>query len=133
MIRHAVFSKLAMAAIVTLALTAQSHAAGNPDGNWKWSFTTANGQAFDFSLALKHEGDKLTGQLMLPMGQGIDIKDGTFKNDEVNFAVEFERNGNTMKVKYSGKLDGDTIKGKSERERDGQVMARDWEAKREKK
>jgi hypothetical protein len=32
-----------------------------------------------------------------------------------------------------GKLDGDTIKGKSESERDGQKTERDWEAKREKK
>jgi hypothetical protein len=29
-----------------------------------------------------------------------------------------------------GKLSGDTIKGKSESERDGQVQSRDWEAKR---
>jgi len=51
----------------------------------------------------------------------------------VKFNIVFERDGNSMTVKYNGKVDGDTIKGKSERERDGQVMSRDWEAKREKK
>jgi hypothetical protein len=35
-------------------------------------------------------------------------------------------------TKYQGKVDGDTIKGKTERERNGQTMSRDWEAKREK-
>ncbi|HTM56260.1 MAG TPA: lipocalin family protein [Pirellulales bacterium] len=113
-------------------LAAQSQAAGNPDGTWKWSFTTQNGQQIDFTLNLKHEGEKLTGTLMTGFGD-IEIKDGTFKNDEVNFKTVFERDGNSFTTKYSGKVDGDTIKGQTERERNGQVNKRDWEAKREKK
>jgi hypothetical protein len=34
-------------------------------------------------------------------------------------------------TKYTGKISGDTIKGKSESERDGQPTSRDWVAKRE--
>ena len=115
-----------------VGLAAQSQAASNPDGTWKWSFTTQNGQQIDFTLNLKHEGEKLTGTLMTGFGD-IEIKDGTFKNDEVNFKTVFERDGNSFTTKYSGKVDGDTIKGQSERERNGQVNKRDWEAKREKK
>ena len=37
-----------------------------------------------------------------------------------------------MTTKYTGKVSGDTIKGKTERERDGQTQSRDWEAKRAK-
>jgi hypothetical protein len=36
-----------------------------------------------------------------------------------------------MTIKYNGKLSGDSIKGKTESERDGQPRSRDWEAKRE--
>ena len=35
-------------------------------------------------------------------------------------------------MKYSGKLAGDTIKGKMEFDRNGEATSRDWEAKREK-
>jgi len=44
-----------------------------------------------------------------------------------------ERNGNTFKTIYKGKLAGDTIKGTTERERNGEKMTSDWEAKRDKK
>jgi hypothetical protein len=57
---------------------------------------------------------------------------GSFKNDEVAFTTVMERNGQSFTTKYKGKIEGDTIKGKTERERDGQVNSRDWEANREK-
>lgn len=71
---------------------------------------------------------------MLPFGDGVklDIEDGTFKGDEVSFKTVFERNGNSFETKYKGKVDGDTIKGTTERERNGEVVSRDWEAKRQK-
>lgn len=43
-----------------------------------------------------------------------------------------ERQGQTMKTQYTGKLQGDTIQGKTEREQDGQTQSRDWEAQRSK-
>lgn len=128
------FAKISAAALLALGILAQAaFAAADANGTWKWKFTTQGGQEFELSLTLKQEGEKLTGSLMIPTGDSIDIKDGSFKNDEVSFTTEVERNGNTFKTKYKGKVDGDTIKGKSERERDGQTMSRDWEAKREKK
>jgi hypothetical protein len=134
MTRHArLFSTLVLAGLALVVSAASARAAGDPNGTWKWSFTTQSGQEFEFALDLKQDGEKLTGSLSLPNGNSVDIKDGTFKKDEVAFAIEFERNGNTMTVKYKGKVDGDTIKGKSERERNGETMSRDWEAKREKK
>jgi hypothetical protein len=133
MLRRANILKVCVStAIALVCLTAQSQAASNPDGTWKWSFTTQNGQQIDFTLNLKHEGEKLTGSMMTAFGD-IEVKDGTYKNDEVNFKTVFERDGNTFTTKYNGKVDGDTIKGQTERERNGQTMKRDWEAKREKK
>lgn len=116
--------------VVLLAGTAL---AADPNGTWTWTFSTQGGQDFELSLELKQDGEKLTGKLSLPTGDSIDVKEGSFKNDEVAFNVEFERNGQVRIMKYKGKVDGDTIKGKTERERDGEVMTRDWEAKRAKK
>jgi hypothetical protein len=50
----------------------------------------------------------------------------------VSFTVTRERDGNKFVSKYSGKLEGDTIKGKIETERGGQTRSVDWVAKREK-
>ena len=65
----------ALVAVCCLAATAQ--AAADPNGTWKWKFTTQNGQEFELTLTLKAEGEKLTGAVTRPMGQSVDIKDGT--------------------------------------------------------
>ena len=122
---------LALVAVFCLAATAK--AAADPNGTWKWKFSRQGGQEFELTLTLKAEGEKLTGAVSLPTGDSVDIKDGTFKNDEVTFQTVMERNGNTFTTKYKGKVEGDTIKGTTERERDGQVNTRDWNATREKK
>jgi hypothetical protein len=60
-----------------------------------------------------------------------EISEGKVKDNEISFVVTREFGGNKMVIKYSGKLEGDTIKGKSEFEREGEVRSREWEAKRE--
>jgi hypothetical protein len=83
------------------------------------------------TLKLKLDGDKLTGAMTGPDGQETAIEDAKFKDDTVSFSVVREINGQKMTRKYSGKIGGDAIKGKSEAERDGQIQSRDWNAKRE--
>jgi len=119
--------------VVLGCLAATASAAADPNGTWKWKFTRQGGEEMELSVQLKAEGEKLTGSLILPTGDKIDIAQGSFKDDEVKFETTVERNGNTFKTKYKGKVEGDTIKGKTERERNGEVVMRDWEAKREKK
>jgi hypothetical protein len=119
-------------------------------GTWTWTMQPRGGQGGDapqprkITLKLKAEGEKLTGSVTSPFGrrggQGGDaqqptpteISDGKVKGDEVSFSVVREFNGNKFTQKYSGKLDGDTIKGKIAFERNGEAQSRDWEAKREK-
>ena len=89
------------------------------------------------TLKLKAEGEKLTGTLITPGRQGGDpretaIGDGKVKGDEISFTVTREFNNNKMVQKYNGKVSADTIKGKTEFERNGETQSRDWEAKREK-
>ena len=130
--RYSSLAGMLTVAVIVLGFMSTTAQAADPNGTWKWTFSRG-GQEIELSLALKHEGEKLTGTVTRPMGQAIDIKDGMFKNDEVSFVTEVERNGNTFKTIYKGKLAGDTIKGTTERERNGEKMTSDWEAKREKK
>jgi hypothetical protein len=127
------------------------------DGTWKWAMQggrRGGGQggqggndqqqrpAREVTLKLKHDGDKLTGEITMPAGRGgggganapepVKITDGTFKNDEVSFTVTREFNGNSFTTKYKGKLEGDTITGTTESERNGQTQSREWKATRAK-
>ena len=107
--------------------------AADATGTWKWTTQgRQGGQGREVSLKLKQDGEKLTGSLGGGQNE-TEIKDGKIDKDgNLSFAVTRKRGDNEFTTKYSGKLDGDTIKGKSESERDGQVNSRDWEAKRAK-
>jgi hypothetical protein len=100
-------------------------------GTWTWSFTPQNGDAIEITLTLKQDGEKLTGK-MKRSGSDVEseVADGKAKDGEVSFNVTRERNGEKFTIHYTGKVEGDTIKGKSEFERNGEKMSRDWEAKR---
>jgi hypothetical protein len=99
-------------------------------GTWKWTMQgRQGGQAREVSLKLKQDGEKLTGT----MGGGqneTEIKDGKIDKDgTLSFSVTRKRQDNEVTTKYSGKVEGDTIKGKIE---GPQGQPRDWEAKRSK-
>src|SRR6266516_6574921 len=102
----------------------------DPTGTWKWSFTGQNGQTRETTLKLKLDGDKLTGTVSGRGGETA-IEGAKIQGEEISFQVTREFNGNKFISKYTGKLSGDTIKGKMEFERNGQPQSRDWEAKRE--
>jgi hypothetical protein len=104
-------------------------AADKASGTWTWSFTMQNGDAINLSLKLKQDGEKLTGVYSRAGANATEIKDGKLQDDDLSFTVVREFNGNSFTLKYAGKLNGDTIKGKVEFE--GQSNPRDWEAKRE--
>jgi hypothetical protein len=121
---------LAAVAVFSLVLVDAASAA-DPTGTWKWTVTRGD-QTIDQTLKLKLEGDKLTGAMLGRNNQETAIADATFKDDTVSFTVTREFNGQKRTTKYTGKVEGDMIKGKTERERDGQKVENDWVAKREK-
>jgi hypothetical protein len=121
---------LLCAILINLINLAPAQAAENPNGNWKWSFTTQNGDAIESTLALKQDGEKLAGSVTSRFGKA-DIFDGSIKDDQLTFKVKREFNGVEFLSKYTGKIQGDKITGKTEFQRDGQTRERDWEAKRE--
>ena len=104
-------------------------------GTWTWTMKGRQGRPDrKITAKLKMEGDKVTGKVISPNRDGQDteteIKEGQLKGDELSFTVTRELNGNKMTSKYTGKVTGDTIKGKTEFERNGEPVTRDWEAKR---
>jgi len=120
--------------LAMFGLMGQTYAAdADPTGTWKWSFTNPqNNQTREMTLKLKLEGDKLTGTVPGRNDTETSIEEGKFKDGEISFSVTRMRNGNKMTTKYSGKLEGDTITGKTESERNGNTQKRDWVAKRDK-
>lgn len=124
-------TQLAVCLALTLAFTAQAEDKKiDLNGSWKSSFTNQQGQARETIYKLKVEDGKLSGTVSGRNGETA-IEDAKLAGDDVSFSVTREFNGNKMVIKYSGKASGDTIKGKSESQRDGQPQSRDWEAKRE--
>lgn len=118
--------------VVCAGLTSQALAAekANPTGTWKWT-VTANGQERTQTLKLKLEGDKLTGAMVGRNDRETPIEDAKFKNGEVSFKITRERNGQKNVTEYTGKVEGDTLKGKIKRA-GANGAGRDFEAKRAK-
>lgn len=120
-------------AVAFVALAGVAHAAdkATPAGTWKWT-VNRNGQDRESTLKLKLDGDKLSGTISGRNNTETAIEEASFKDGTVAFTVVRERNGQKFTTKYNGKLDGDSIKGKAESTRDGNLNSRDWEAKRDK-
>jgi hypothetical protein len=117
-----------VAGLVTSSAVADDKKA-DATGTWKWTIER-NGEKIENTVKLKQDGKKLTGKFSNAQGNETDIEDGKVDGEQVSFKVTRTFNGNTRVFEYSGKLSGDTIKGKTEFERNGEKMSRDWEAKR---
>jgi hypothetical protein len=102
----------------------------NPDGTWTWEAAGRGGQTRTATLKLKLEGDKLTGAMLGRDDQEFAIKDATFKDNTIAFKVTRQFGDREVTQAYTGKLEGNTIKGKITFERDGETNEREWEAKR---
>jgi hypothetical protein len=124
--------RLLIAALVVSGLSGLAGIAAaadaNPTGTWKWS-VTRNEKTRESTLKLKLDGDKLTGTIS-GRNQDTAIENASFKDGTVSFTVTREFNDQKFTTKYSGKLDGDVIKGTQETERNGKTNSSAWEAKR---
>lgn len=111
-------------------------AEASPAGTWKWS-VGRGGQGFEQTLKLDYAAGKLTGTLLgttsgpVPLPDTA-IEDASFKDGVVKFAVTRELNNAKVTTKYEGRLEGDALKGTSERPnpQGGEPLKREWEARR---
>jgi hypothetical protein len=125
------FTAVLIACCVSAAAIA---AEASPAGTWKWPSGRAGGT--EQTLKLDYTAGKLTGTL-LGGGAGPDtpISDASFKDGVIKFSVTREARGMKVTTKYEGKLEGDAIKGTSERpnvQGGDAPVKRDWNAVRTK-
>jgi hypothetical protein len=97
-------------------------------GTWKWSIDR-NGTTINSVMKLTQDGEKISGTVTTNDREGR-IAEGKFKDGELSFQVERERDGNKFVVKYKGKLDGDSILGKLSLTIEGEERTFDWNPKR---
>jgi hypothetical protein len=105
--------------------------AGNPSGTWKWS-VEIKGNKREFTAKINVKDGKVTGTLSGGKAE-TKISDGTYKDGKIAFTVIREFKDQKFTTKYSGKVEGDTIKGTIENTFNGKDFKTDWDAKREKK
>lgn len=99
-----------MTVVVLLGVLAMAAVAADPTGKWKSEMPGRDGApAREQIFTLKAEGEKLTGSISSPMGEAA-ISEGKINGDEISFAVVRERNGNTFKMLYKGKVEGNELK-----------------------
>ena len=112
-----------LTAISCLLLLAGVAAAASIDGKWVAerkverdgnSFTII--QTFD----LKADGSKLGGTLTMAFGERepmkADIKDGKIDGNKFSFKTSLSTPNGEFTMNYAGTVEGDTLKGTSERE-----------------
>jgi hypothetical protein len=59
---------------------------------------------------LKADGEKLTGTVSGGRGGAVEITDGKINGNEVSFTVTRETQRGTLKILYTGKVEGDELK-----------------------
>ena len=126
--------KLLTVLLMFVFLLAGVATAGEIDGKWvSERKVERDGQSFTIvqTFDLKAEGANLTGKISMKFGDNeppaIEIKDGKIEGSKFSFAAVMQTPNGDMKMNYSGNVEGDTLKGTSERE-GGQP--RPFEAKR---
>ena len=85
-------------------------------GTWRGETTGRDGRTREIVLDLKADGSRLSGTMRGPMGREFPISDGRVEGDQVRFVVVFDSGGNDVKLHYTGKLEGDELQMKSQRE-----------------
>ena len=102
----------------------------DPTGTWSWTIIGRDGTPRKATAKLKVEDGKLSGTVSGRNGDTA-IDDPKLTGDDLSFSVTREFNGNKFVQKFSGKVDGDAIKGKIEFDRNGEPQSVDWNATRE--
>ena len=81
-------------------------------------------------MVIEQDGDTFTGTLELPFGKAK-IQEGTIDGNEITFVVQIETPRGDFEMRYTGKVEGDSMAGSWTGGRgDGGGFTREWTAKR---
>lgn len=116
-----------LTAVLLLSMAAIAFGA-DVNGKWVGETQGRGGQTQTLTITLKVEGNTLTGTVATPRGE-TPISDGKIDGDTISFTQTIEFNGNTLKFLYTGKVSGDQIQFKRQRE-GGQGRVQEFTAKR---
>lgn len=106
-------SKIALAFLFGLLLSAAPALAADVDGKWAGTITTPGGDvpvAFEF----KADGTNLTGTTSSPDGMSVNIKDGKIDGDKITFGVSLDLGGMPLEIAYSGVVSPTELKMKAD-------------------
>jgi hypothetical protein len=102
------FKKIGLA-VLFLALGTVSALAADFNGKWSAEVQGRNGNMQTITFDFHVDGATLTGKVTTPRGD-TDITNGKVDGDNISFDQVMNFNGNEMKIMYTGKADGETIK-----------------------
>jgi alpha-galactosidase len=77
-------------------------------GRWVASTQIPDGQKRETVIALKAEGDRLSGYMSSPQGDTA-ISEGRVNGDEISFVIVREMGGQERKIQYTGKITADGL------------------------
>jgi hypothetical protein len=104
------------------AVAAAFAADASPAGTWTWTGGARQGKEIAITLKLDYANGKLSGFLLAPSGgqfPDTPIAEASFEGGVVRFQVKREASGVSVTTRFEGKLEGDTIKGTTERTTEG--------------
>jgi hypothetical protein len=126
--RHILVTALVLVAALAGLLAQAASQAPKVDVTGSWESTIESPQGNATSAATyKQEGEKLTGTHDGQMGE-LPLS-GTVKGNDIAFTITIDAEGQKFILTYTGKVDGDTIKGTVDFGGMGTVT---WTAKRKK-
>lgn len=121
---HHILPALVLAIAASLALAAQ---AVNVSGEWEMKMTTPRGERIS-PLKFEQNGEKLI--VTTTNRAGEEIKgEGTLKGSDIQWSIVRSTPQGEFTVTYTGKVEGDTMKGQAAM---GDMGTMDWTAARKK-
>ncbi len=100
-------------------------------GKWTYILEVSLDTALDFTAEFKQDGEKVTGFVMVQELKTA-IEKGKLKDGQFTFEIPREYGGVKFMSRYTGKLAGDTLKGKIVSGAAPVERTYEWSAKREK-
>ncbi len=116
-------------AILALAVAARA-ADADPSGRWQW-FNQGPQGPLEINARYDVKDGVLTGANIVHGGASPTV-DGSFKDGIITYFIVREVEGEKLRVKFSGKLEGDAINGTIDRPMPGSSERQivEWHAKR---
>jgi hypothetical protein len=100
----------------------------DPEGTWTWGFVRRDGKSVEAKVKLTRADGTLRGVAVGPDGREIPVEGLKVEGDQVRFQVTRETGGRKYTTLYTGRIEGNRIKGKAIQGRETTGLARDWEA-----